>query len=206
MFVGPWELGGEWRDRGLVGISRWLNRLWSLVLEDYQTRSVDQEAQQELRRLLHKTIKRVTHDMEQFRFNVMLAALMKLTNYLAKMKEDGSVSEANWAEAVEKLLLMLAPSTPHLAEELWQRTGHPYSIHDQSFPSWDESLARDEEITLVIQVNGKLRDKVTVPVSLSEAKATKLALGRERVQAFIKGKQVTKVIYVPGRLVNIVVR
>ena len=206
MFVGPWELGGEWSDRGLVGLSRWLNRVWSLVLEGYQARSIDQEAQQELSRLLHKTIKRVTHDMEHFRFNVMLAALMEFTNHLAKVKEDGLVSGADWAEAVEKLLLMLAPSTPHLAEELWQRTGHHYSIHNRRFPSWDEALARDEEITLVIQVNGKLRDKVTVPVSLSEAEARKLALGRERVQAYIEGKQVANVIYVPGRLVNVVVR
>jgi len=206
MFVGPWELGGEWSDRGLVGLSRWLNRVWSLVLEGYQARSIDQEAQQELSRLLHKTIKRVTRDMEQFRFNVMLAALMEFTNHLAKVKEDGSVPDADWAEAVEKLILMLAPGTPHLAEELWQRTRHPYSIHNQRFPAWNEALARDEEITLVIQVNGKLRDKVTVPVSLSEAEARKLALGRERVQAFIEGKQVANVIYVPGRLVNVVVR
>ena len=206
MFVGPWESGGEWIDRGLVGISRWLNRVWSLVLEGYQSHSVDQEAQQELRRLLHKTIKRVTHDMEQFRFNVMLAALMEFTNHLAKVKENGSVSKADWAEAVEKLILMLAPGTPHLAEELWQRTSHAYSIHNQRFPSWDEALTHDEEITLIIQVNGKLRDKVTAPVSLSEAEARELALGREKVRSSTEGKQVANVIYVPGRLVNIVVR
>jgi len=107
--------------------------------------------------------------------------------------------------AIDSLLLLLAPTAPHMAEELWERTGHAYSIHSQSFPSWDEDLVAEEQATLVIQVNGRLRDRVAVPVSITESEARELALGRERVRAHTDGKEIEKVIYVPGRLVNVVV-
>jgi leucyl-tRNA synthetase len=131
---------------------------------------------------------------------------MEFTNYLAKVRETGTVDERDWGESLDTLLLLLAPTAPHLAEELWQRTGHDYSIHNQSWPKWDEELAKDEEITLVIQVNGKLRDRITVPVSITEAEARKLALESQRVKAHTEGKELVKAIYVPGRLVNLVVR
>jgi leucyl-tRNA synthetase len=102
-------------------------------------------------------------------------------------------------------LLLLAPTAPHLAEELWARTGHAYTIHNQPWPEYDHELAKEEEITLVIQVNGKLRDKLLVPATISEAEAKELALSRERVKAYIDGKKLTRVIYVPKRVVNIVV-
>ncbi|MCK5124519.1 MAG: class I tRNA ligase family protein, partial [Dehalococcoidia bacterium] len=208
MFIGPWELGGEWNDRGIVGVSRWLNRVWSLATTDYvPTRQgvVDTEAEKEFLHSTHKTIKEVTADLEKFRFNTMLASLMEFSNYLSKVKESGVVSDALWREAISYFLLLLAPTAPHLAEELWTRTGHPYSIHNQPWPEYDEELAREEEITLVIQVNGKLRDKVLVAASVSEVEAKELALGRERVKAYTDGKKLTRVIYVPKRVVNIVV-
>jgi len=136
----------------------------------------------------------------------MVAALMEYTNYLAKVAEARNVSRADWERAIETLLLLIAPSTPHLAEELWAQTGRPYSIHNQPFPTWDEALAKEEEITLVIQVNGKLRDRVTVPAGISESEAKELALSQERIRPFVDGKAIAQVIYVPGRLVNIVVR
>jgi len=132
--------------------------------------------------------------------------LMEFTNYLGKMQEAGTVSVSLWNEAITDLLLLLAPTAPHLTEELWERTGHPYSIHNQSWPKWDEELVKEEEVTLVIQVNGKVRDKVTVPVSITEAEAKELALSRERIKTYIKDNNVAKIIYVPQRLVNIVVR
>jgi leucyl-tRNA synthetase len=205
MFIGPWDLGGEWNDRGIVGISRWLNRVWSLVATDYASRIVDPEAENELLHLTHKTIKEVTADLEKFRFNTMLSSLMEFSNYLSKIKERGVVSSSVWKEAIGYFLRLLAPSAPHLAEELWNRTGHPYSVHTQSWPEYAEELTKEEEITLVIQVNGRLRDKVLVPASISEAEAKELALGRERVKAYISGKSRTRVIYVPGRVVNIVI-
>jgi leucyl-tRNA synthetase len=205
MFIGPWELGGEWNDRGIVGISRWMNRVWSLVITDYASHVVDPEAEKEFLHLTHKTIKEVTADLEKFRFNTMLSSLMEFSNYLSKVKESGRVSGSLWGEAISYFLLLLAPTAPHLAEELWNRTGHPYSIHNQPWPEYDEELVKEEEITLVIQVNGKLRDKVLVPASISEVEAKELALGRERVKAYIDGKKLTRVIYVPKRVVNIVV-
>jgi len=205
MFVGPWELGGEWNDNGIVGMSRWLNRAWNLVTGDYAAKAVDSEAEKELTRLIHQTIRKATNDMDRFRFNTMLAALMEYTNFLGKVQEQGAVSVSLWKEAITKLLLLLAPTAPHLAEELWSRTGHAYSIHNQPWPKWDEELAKEEEVTLVIQVNGKVRDKLTVPVSITEAEAKELALGRERVRAYVEGKKINKVIYVPQKLVSIVV-
>jgi leucyl-tRNA synthetase len=205
MFIGPWELGGEWNDRGIVGVSRWLNRVWSLVTTVYASRVVDPEAEKEFLHLTHKTIKEVTADLEKFRFNTMLSSLMEFSNYLSKVKESGMVSGSLWREAIGYFLLLLAPTAPHLAEELWNRIGHPYSIHSQPWPEYDEELTKEKEITLVIQVNGKLRDKVLVPTSISEVEAKELALGRERVRTYIDGKKLTRVIYVPKRVVNIVV-
>ncbi|MEE8470052.1 MAG: class I tRNA ligase family protein, partial [Dehalococcoidia bacterium] len=110
-----------------------------------------------------------------------------------------------WKEAIDTLLLLLAPTAPHLTEELWERVGHVYSIHNQAFPSWGEELVAEDQVTLVIQVNGKLRDRVTVPVSITESEARELALSRERVRAHVDGKELKDVIYVPGRLVNVVI-
>jgi len=205
MFVGPWEMGGEWNDNGIVGMSRWLHRVWNLATVDYVPKTSRPDAEKELNHIMHQTIKRVTEDMERFRFNTMLAALMEFTNYLGKVFDEGSVSNSAWKEAIKILLLLLAPSAPHLAEELWTACGYAYSIHNQSWPVWDESLAKADEITLVIQVNGKLRDKAIVPASISEAEAKELALNSERVKTYLNHKQPAKIIYVPGKLINVVV-
>ena len=208
MFLGPWDQGGGWDDSGISGIWRWLNRVWNLVLDEQGgggLPQMDQTAESELRHQTHKTVKRVTQDLEKFRFNTMLAALMEFTNYLTKVKEGHSVGRDTWREALDTLLLLIAPTAPHMAEELWERAGHTYSVHNQSFPSWDEALVAEEQVTLVIQVNGKLRDRLAVSVSITESEARELALGSERVRAHIDGKEIKDIIYVPGRLVNVVV-
>jgi leucyl-tRNA synthetase len=204
MFIGPWEQGGEWDDSGISGVSRWLNRIWNLATEDYI--STGFTGDEELLRMQHQTIKKVTEDIEKIRFNTMIAALMEYSNYLGRAKETGAASKKVWAESIKILLLLLAPSVPHLAEDLWQRLGYDYSIHNQSWPRWDEKLVARDEFTLVVQVNGKVRDKLTVPVTVAEAEATKLAVAQEKVKPHLEGKQVVKVIYVPGKLVNIVVK
>jgi leucyl-tRNA synthetase len=211
MFVAPWEQGGEWNDSGISGISRWLNRVWNLVTGEYSqggevSPDVRKKAERQLSRLTHQTVKKATQDLERIRFNTMIAALMEFTNYLVRLNEEGAVSLSQWQEAIDTLLLLLAPTVPHLAEELWQQTGHKYSIHNQSWPRWDEELAKEEEITLVVQVNGKLRDRVAVLASITEAEAKKVALQSQRVKAYLEGKEVTNIVYVPGRLVNLVVR
>jgi leucyl-tRNA synthetase len=215
MFIGPWEQGGEWNDTGLVGISRWFNRIWTLVLEEggkppmkaeeYLREQPEEEKQ--LRRQTHRTIKKVSGDLDRLHFNTMLAALMEFTNYLSKVKESSYIGDSPaWQEAIDALLLLLAPTAPHLTEELWEQTGHAYSIHNHPFPTWQEELVAEEKFTLVIQINGKLRDKIDVPISISEAEASELALNREKVKSQMGSRQTAKVIYVPGRLLNIVVK
>ena len=211
MFLGPWEQGGEWNDSSISGISRWLNRVWDLVMGGYGegekvSSDVRQKTEQELARIVHQTIRKVTNDLEKMRFNTMIAALMEFTNHLARAKEAGHVTDSAWKEAIDTLLLLLAPTAPHLAEELWQKTGHDYSIHNQNWPQWDEELAKDEEFTMPIQVNGKLRDRIIVPVSITEAEAKQKALDSQRVRAYLEDKELISTIYVPGRLVNLVVR
>jgi len=206
MFIGPWEQGGEWFDTGMSGVNRWLNRVWNLALDGYEPKTPEENAIKELKRFLHQTIRKVTDDMERLRFNTMIAALMELTNYLMKVREAGTVAVADWQEAIKSLVVMLAPTAPHITEEIWQRLGYAYSIHNASWPKWDPALAKDEEITLVVQVNGKLRDRITVPVSITEAQAKKLAQESEKVLPHTTGKQIVNIIYVPGKLVNIVVK
>jgi len=209
MFVAPWEQGGEWNDSGISGISRWLNRLWKLVLTSYNWDKFSRDtakAERDIYRIAHQTIRKVTNDLENIHFNTMIAILMEFTNHLSKAKELGAITPSCWKWCRDNLLLLLAPTAPHLAEELWQETEHDYSIHNQRWPKWDETLVSDEQITLVVQVNGKLRDRTIVPVSITETEAKQIALERERVKTSLKGKEIVKVIYVPGRLVNLVVR
>ena len=206
MFLGPWEQGGEWFDTGISGVARWLNRVWNIALEEYAPKTVDAQAIKELERFTHQTIKKMTGDMDRLRLNTMIAGLMELTNYLNKVKESANVPLKDWQNSVEALVIMIAPTAPHLAEELWHRLGHNTSVHNQKWPVWDEALAKEDEITLVIQVNGKLRDRPTVPASITEEEAKKMAQTSEKVQPFIQGKTIVNVIYVPGKLVNIVVK
>ena len=211
MFLAPWDQGGEWNDSSISGISRWLNRIWQLVLDGYQpddkaTPDSVSTAEKELARFVHQTIRRVTQDMAKFRFNTMLSALMEYTNHLSSVKETSAVSNTAWEESIDTLMRLLAPTAPHLTEELWERTGRQYSIHNQPWPQWDEKLARDEEVTLVVQVNGRLRDRKAVPASTTEAEARQIAAESARVQPHLEGKEIVKVIYVPGRLINFVVK
>jgi leucyl-tRNA synthetase len=208
MFLGPWDQGGDWSDTGINGMTRWLNRVWDLANRDIAAlgeKATEDEAIRSLLRMTHKTIKKVESDEERFKFNTALASMMELTNYLSKAWEEGNVDAATWQNAIEKLLLLLAPIAPHITEELWERTGHAYSIHNQSLPEWDEDLALDEEITLVVQVNGRVRDRIQAPADIGEYEAKKLAMDSLRVQPHLEGKDVRQVIYVPGRLVNVVV-
>jgi len=210
MFGWRWEQGGPWDPQGIEGVWRWLNRVWNCVLDEPAASSERPAASTDevraLRRQTHQTIQAVTQDMEDFAFNTIIARLMELTNTLMKAKETSIYGTDAWGEAVESLLLMLAPCCPHIAEELWARTGRPYSVHQQSWPEYDEELAAEEVITLVVQVNGKLRDRIAVPVSISEDEAKDKALASPKVKSHTEGKKIVKTIYVPGRLVNIVVK
>jgi leucyl-tRNA synthetase len=209
MFLGPWDQGGDWNDRGIMGIHRFLSRVWRLVLDTHERDAPAgraPEIEQGIQRLTHRTIKRATEDIERFRFNTMIAGLMELTNALARLASESSgvVGTPSWKEAVRSLLLLLAPVAPHLAEELWSRLGFPYSIHQQSWPGYDESLIAEPMMTIVVQVNGKMRDRLVVPAGTSGAEIEALALGRARVRRAIAGATISNIVYVPNRLVNII--
>ena len=208
MFIGPWDQGGPWSDVGINGVARWLNRVWALVErnpDDLAAGQADPQAVRETLRVLHQTMRKCHGDLDRFKFNTAIAALMELVNHMSKVWAEATVDPDTWRECIEKFLLMLAPIAPHISEELWERTGHTYSIHQQRYPEWDESLAADETITLVVQVNGRVRDRIEVPANIDESTANELALASEKVQPYTEGKVVDKAIYVPGRLVNVVV-
>ena len=209
MFLGPWDQGGPFNTDGIAGPSRWIGRAWSLVADHWDAGTAepaDTAAAQTLTRLTHRTIKKVDGDIEEFRFNTMLAALMEYTNQLVKPELVALKGTAPWKHALESLMLMMAPAAPHVAEELWERTGHGYSVHQQAFPSYDEALAAEVDITLIVQVNGKVRERLSVPAGLSQAEAQERALASDKVRGQIDGQQVAQVIYVPDRLLNLVVR
>ncbi len=208
MFIGPWDQGGPWSDVGSNGVARWLNRVWGLVERDSQdldSARADPQAVRDTIRILHQTVRKCYNDLDRFKFNTAIAALMELVNHLSKVWAEASVDPDTWRECVEKFLLMLAPIAPHVSEEMWELTGHPYSIHQQVFPTWDDALAAEETITLVVQVNGKVRDRIEVPANIDEPTAQELALASSKVQPYTEGKVINKAIYVPGRLVNVVV-
>lgn len=208
MFLGPWDQGGEWSDAGINGMARWLNRVWELTQHKFiSTRSESSinDANKDLLHNTHKTIRKVYNHLERFKFNTALAAMMELTNYLGKAKNDGSISQSAWGEAIENLLLMLSPIAPHITEELWEMTGHTYSIHNHPFPTWDNDLAKDQEITLVVQVNGKVRERLEISSETNEEDTKNLVLESPKIIQHTLDKKIKQIIYVPGRLVNIVV-
>ncbi len=207
MFIGPWDMGGSWSSTGIEGVYRFINRVWGVVLDLRETPR-DAPAPEEvgaLRRKTHQTIRRVTADMEAFKFNTALAALMGFNNYLIKARETRVYRSEAWEEAIGSLVLMIAPMMPHVAEELWERIGGEYSVHLQAWPRYDEELAADKVITLVVQVNGRVRARLQVPADISKDGARMAALASANVQKHVGGKQIVKIVYVPGRLVNIVV-
>jgi leucyl-tRNA synthetase len=213
MFFARWDQGAPWNSSGIEGVVRWLRRVWTLFTVsagngkpaavthpggDYSS------AVRTLRRKVHQTLRQVTHDFEQFEFNTIISALMELLNELYKAREQGLAGTEAWEEAKDIYLRMLAPVAPHIAEELWTRSGKPYSVHLQAWPRVDEEAAAEEQITLVLQVNGKVRDRILVPVSISEDEARMLALESEAVKRHLGEHPPKKVIVVPGKLVNIV--
>ena len=207
MFGYRWSEGGPWNPDNIQGVIRWLNRAWTVVLDSANAEGgkSDPEAERALQRKMHQTIKQISHDIENFEFNTVISALMELTNELSASRDAGLAGTPAFKKAVETLLLLMAPPTPHIAEELWARLGKPYSIHNQPWPDYDPELAKEEQITLIVQVNGKVRDRIMVDAGISEEDARTAALASEAAQRFMEGKEPKEVIVVPGRLVNIVV-
>ena len=204
MFYARWDMGAPWSSSGMEGVYRWLRRVWVLFTDPQERENPDPDVLRALRRKLHQTLKQITHDFEVFEFNTIVSGLMELLNEMYKARDKGAAGTPEWAEAVDIYLKMMAPVTPHIAEELWALNRKPYSIHQQRWPDVDLAAAADELITLIVQVDGKLRDRIMVPADISEEAAKSAALESEVIKKILAGKLPRKVIIVPRRLVNIV--
>ncbi|HLJ94561.1 MAG TPA: leucine--tRNA ligase [Gemmataceae bacterium] len=204
MFMGPLEATKPWSMRGVEGVYRFLGRVWRLVIDDradtlkLAAAVTADEPDRETQRLVHQTIKKVTEDLDAMRFNTAISAMMEFSNHVMKL-------ERRPRSALETLVLLLSPFAPHLAEELWSALGHPHTLAYEPWPCFEEALTRAEEIEIPVQINGKLRSKITVPADSGEAELQAAALADERIQSMLQGKQIRKVIVVPRKLVNIVV-
>ena len=202
-FMGPYHQGGPWNPQGMLGIYRFLNRVWALFekAKIKKQKSKPCSKNQNLDKLLHQTIKKVTEDIENFRFNTAISALMILVNHMNK------ATFLSYPGKLKTLLLLLAPFAPHLTEELWHRLepGSKQSIHHQSWPVYNPKLAKEEKIQFMIQINGRVRDKIEVSQNISRLEVEELVLKREKVKKWLKGQKIKKIIFVPGKLINLVV-
>ena len=192
MFLGPYEQGGDWQDKGIVGIARFLKRVW------VQAEQTTADGSDDIEKIKHKTIKKVTEDIESLQYNTAIASLMEYSN---AMGEKQNVSK----EEFEALLLMLAPFAPHFTEEIWEQLGHKGSIHNESWLEYDEKQLVESKAIIVVQVNGKVRSQLEVDAGAGEDTVKELALKDEKVAAWLDGKEIKKVIFVPDRLINFVV-
>jgi leucyl-tRNA synthetase len=195
MFLGPFEEGGDYREAGISGVRRFLDRLWASVLE----MRADGASDASVMRKLHQTIKKVGDDIERLSYNTAIAAMMEYMNALRSNERTPHRAE------VEPLVQLVSPFAPHLAEELWERMGHEVSVFDSGWPAYDESQLLEDEIELVVQVNGKVRGRVRVPREIDRDAALSAAVAEPGVAKFVNGEP-AKVIFVPGRLLNIVVK
>jgi leucyl-tRNA synthetase len=209
MFLGPYQEGGDFRDEGISGIRRFLDRVWGLMTDVSPDAAIPEAA----RRKLHQTIRKVGADIEELRYNTGIAAMMEYVNLLRREGQEGQKGGVEGQregpsvarELVEPLILLLAPFAPHFAEECWERLGHERSVFEASWPAFDPELARDAEIELVVQVNGKVRGRLLVTPGLAEPEAVAQARADATVRKFIGDRQIRKAIYVKDRLVNLVV-
>jgi len=200
MFMGPFDQAIPWDEKGIIGIFRFLERVWRLQnkLKTKNTNNKDKIQNVKLERLAHQTIKKVGEDIEQMKFNTAVSALMILANAMANEK---IISRAMW----ENFLKIFAPFAPHITEELWEKLGNKKSIHLEKWPVYDSALITEEEVSLVVQVNGKLRDTIKVRADISEEEAKKVAMESEKIKKWIEGKEIKKMIFVKGKLINIVI-
>ncbi|MDN5347294.1 MAG: leucyl-tRNA synthetase [Clostridia bacterium] len=220
LFAAPPERDLEWSDQGVEGCYRFLNRVWRLVynychkVRTFGTGNAQatplSAADKELKRVIHATIKKVTEDIEErFNFNTAISAIMEMVNAFYRYQDEVPPEEQNLGlvkEGLSTLIILLAPFAPHIAEELWQGIGREGSVHLESWPVYDPEALVQEEVTVVVQINGKVRDRIQVAAGLSEAELKKEALSRDKIAALLAGQQVVKVIVVPDKLINVVAR
>jgi leucyl-tRNA synthetase len=204
LFIGPWNQSANWSVEGMGGSFRFLQRIWNLVQEYGEAEKVDGDSEA-IRRAVHHAIKRVSEDLSDMGFNTAIAALMELTNELYKLKTNIPIGTSIWKESLETVLKLLAPFAPHMTEELWSQMGHKDSIHTSEWPVYDEQYLVKDSTTIAVQINGKLRGTISVPVGSDEVAATKQATEDDKIAHHLRDKRVVKTIFVPDKLLNFVV-
>lgn len=197
LFLGPYDQGGDFSDKAIAGVFRFLNRVWFLINEVVDGR-LNSSPDKELDKEVNKLIKSVGEDLEELKFNTAIASLMEYLNLLYDKKEKVSGS------ILKQIVILLAPFAPHIAEELWSTIGEKFSVHNQPWPKYDSKLIEEEVVTIVVQVNGRFRDKLEAPKDISEEEAARLALDREKIKRYTENKKVQKTIWIKGRLLNLV--
>jgi leucyl-tRNA synthetase len=208
LFIAPYDQDTSWNTNGVPGTHRFLNRVWTLVQEYIETKSTNttEDTSSAILRATHKTIKKVTDDMTGLSFNTAVAAMMEFTNtlYLEKAKEPIAKSDP-WVFAVESIIQLLGPFAPYIAEEMWHEIGHDDTVHKDHWPSYDESYLKSDTMTIAVQVNGKLRATLILATNTSKEDVIKAVMADEKVQTHLGGKEPIKTIYVPSKLVSLVV-
>jgi len=199
MFMGPFEQAIAWDTQGVKGVRRFLEKVWRLKLKVKNQKSKLKIKNQKLNFLLHKTIKKVSEDIESLKFNTAIASLMILANEMEKEKEIPQ-------KLFSTFLILLSPFAPHLTEELWHQLGYKKSIFLQKWPKYDPKMITEERVTIVVQVNGKVRDKIETEKGISKEQAVKLVLAREKIKKWVDQKRIEKTIFIPDRLINFVVK
>jgi leucyl-tRNA synthetase len=207
-FLGPWDQGGPINESALGAIRDLLRDIWNLASAPEPERASG-PADKDVQRAVHAAIKGVGQDIEGFRFNTMISKLMILRNALKHAQAEDTVGRETWADAIRTFVLLASPVFPHVAEELWTEVlGLGYSVHQQDWPTYDEALLAQSQVTLVVQVNGKVRDQMVLDaeVARDEARVRDLVLALPKIKQYIAGGSVQRVIVVPGKLANVVVR
>lgn len=213
LFAAPPERELDWSDKGVEGSYRFLNRVYRLVYDmtdviknapdSYEIKSSQDK---ELAYAMNYTVKKVTEDVGgRFNFNTAISSIMELVNEMYKYKEQ-EINKGLMKDSIEKMILVLSPFAPHICEEMWEHLGHETKLYKTSWPSYDEKALVKDEIEVVVQINGKLKERMLVPNGLDKAAFEKLAMENEKVKALVEGKDVVKVIAVPGKLLNLVVK
>ena len=206
LFIGPWDQAANWSVEGMGGTFRFLQRFWTLVGEFLEAPAGSSDKDLQIIAQTHKTIKKVSQDLEKLDFNTAIAAMMGLINEFYKIKAEQPIIQSDgWRFALENLTQLLAPFAPHIAEEVWHDLGHEESVHVSAWPAWDDKLVVEDIITLAVQINGKVRAEIVAPADITKEAAIAAAKADEKIAALIKDKTIKKEIYVPGRLVSLVV-
>ena len=211
MFMGSYEDGGDWNDEGITGIDRFLNRIWRMVqvFSKQKPSGTETSKSKELDRVKHHTIKEVTNDLDRFHFNTAISRLMEFYNKISEYRSGVSLEQQNFVlleSSIEALVVLLAPFAPHLAEELWLSLNHKPSIFQVKWPGFDKEMLKQDKITIVVQINGKLRDQLVVTQDISDEEIINIALKTEKIQKYIGEKDIIKKIVVPKKLVNFVIK